>query len=99
MGLSKHDKIAKNLAREYMTEYNKGRGPDIKARNRIIEVATHKSNLHSSLKQLSHYQKPKYIATTPDLVKKVKEVKEVKEGTGIDVMGPTGTIRKKAGGK
>gem|GEM_PF-4200939 len=25
MGLSKHDKIAKNLAKEYRTEYNKGK--------------------------------------------------------------------------
>jgi len=96
MGLSKHDKIAKNLAKEYRTEYNKGEGPDIKVKNRIIEVATHESDLHSSLKQLNHYQKPKYIATTPDLVQKAKEITE---GTGIGVMGPTGTIRKKAGGK
>ena len=96
MGQSKHNKIAKSLAKQHKTEYNEGPGPDIKAKNRIIEVATHESDLYSSLDQLKRYQKPRYIATTPELVEKAKEITK---GTGIGVMGPTGTIRKKAGGK
>ncbi len=32
MGLSKHDKIARNLAKKHGTEYNEGPGPDIKAK-------------------------------------------------------------------
>jgi len=55
MGLSKHDKIAKNLAKEYRTKYNKGQGPDIKARNRIIEVMTYESDLYTSLDQVKRY--------------------------------------------
>lgn len=93
---SKHDEIAKNLAKLHNTEYNEGPGPDVKSKNRIIEVVTHESDLYSSLDQLKRYQKPKYIATTTDLIKKAKEVTK---GTGIGVMGPTGTIRKKDGGK
>lgn len=96
MGQSKHDRIAKNLAKKYKTEYNEGPGPDIKAKNRIIEVVTNESDLYSSLDQVNRYQKLRYIATTPDLVKKAKEVTE---GTGIGVMGSTGIIRKKASGK
>lgn len=96
MGQSKHDKIARNLAKKHKTEYNEGPGPDVLAKNRVIEVVSHESDLYSSIDQLKGHQKPKYIATTPELVKKAKEVTK---GTGIGVMGPTGTIRKKAGGK
>lgn len=96
MGQSKHDQISKFLAKKHKTEYNAGPGPDVTAKNRIIEVVTHESDLYLSLDQVKRFQKPKYIATTPDLVKKAKEVAK---GTGIGVMGPTGTIRKKAGGK
>lgn len=96
MGQSKHDEIAKYLAKKYKTEYNKGAGPDIKAKNRVIEVVSHETDLYSSINQVKRFQKPKYIAITPNLVKKAKEVTK---GTGIGVMGPTGTIRKKAGGK
>lgn len=96
MGQSKHDKIAKNLAKQHKAEYNEGPGPDVKSKDRIIEVATHESDLYASLDQLKGYQKPKYIATSSDLVKKAKGITK---GTGIGVMGPIGTIRKKAGGK
>jgi hypothetical protein len=96
MGPSKHDEITKYLAKKHKTEYNEGPGPDVLAKNRVIEVVSHESDLYSSIDQLERVQKPKYIATTPDLVKKAKEVTK---GTGIGVMDPTGTIRKKAGGK
>lgn len=49
MGQTKHDKIAKTLAEKYNTDYNKGRGPDIKS-SRVIEVATHEGDLYLSLK-------------------------------------------------
>jgi hypothetical protein len=84
MGQSKHDKIARNLAKKHKTEYNEGPGPDVLAKNKVIEVVSHESDLYPSIDQLKGYQKPKYIAT---------------KGTGIGVMGPTGIIRKKAGGK
>jgi len=96
MGQSKHDKIAKYLAKKNKAEYNKGPSPDVKTKNRVIEVAIHESDLYSSLDQVKRFQKPRYIATTSNLVKKAKEITK---GTGIGVMGPTGNIRKKAGGK
>lgn len=96
MGLSKHDKIAKYLAKKHKTGYNEGPGPDVKAKKRIIEVVAHESDLYSSLDQLKGFQKPRYIATPSQLIKKAKKVTE---RTGIGIMSPTGTIRKKAGGK
>lgn len=95
MGQSKHDKIAERLAKKFGTEYNKAKGPDVKAK-KIIEVATHESDLHTSIKQLKGFKKPKYLATTPELVKKAKEITK---GTKIGVMGPTGHIKKRASGK
>ena len=93
MSQSKHDKISQSLAKQEGVEYNKGEGPDIVTQDRVIEVATHESDLYSSLDQLSAYRKPKYIATTPDLIKKAKEITE---DTGIGVMGPTGKIHKRS---
>ncbi len=93
MGLTKHDKIAKNLAKREESFYNKGKGPDIKGARRVIEVVTHDSDSYSSLDQVKGFRKPKYIATPPELVKKAKNVTK---GTGIGVMGPTGKIHKRS---
>ena len=93
MGTTKHDKISEYLAKKEGTQYNEGMGPDVKAQNRVIEVATHESDLYSSVDQLRGYRKPKYIATLPELVEKATEITK---GTGIGVMGPTGRIKKRA---
>lgn len=36
MGQTKHDKIAKQIAKKQGTEYNEGQGPDIKGSKRVI---------------------------------------------------------------
>ena len=93
MGLSKHDEIARRLAKKERTEYNEGKGPDIKGSRRTIEVATHESDLRDSKRQLQGFKKPRYLATTPKLVPKALEITK---GTKIGVMGPTGNIKKRA---
>jgi len=93
MGLSKHDEIAKRIAKKEGTEYNKGKGPDIKTSQRVIEVATHEGDLRESVKQVQGFQKPRYLATTPKLKSKALEITD---GTKIGVMGPTGHIVKRA---
>jgi hypothetical protein len=93
MKKSKHDQIAENLAKKEKANYNKGKGPDIKGKERIIEVATHQSDLYSSIDQVKNYKKPKYLATSTELIDKAKNITK---GTGIGVMGPTGVIKKKA---
>jgi len=95
MGLSKHDEIAKRLAKQQGTDYNQGQGPDIIGPRRVIEVATHVGDLEDSTRQLQGFDKPRYLATTSDLLKKALEVAK---GTGVGVMGPTGHIAKRAGG-
>jgi hypothetical protein len=95
MGLSKHDEIAARLAKQQGTEYNPGQGPDVIGPHRVIEVATHVGDLEDSMRQLQGFDKPRYLATPSDLLKKALDLTE---GTGVGVMGPTGRIAKRAGG-
>lgn len=95
MGQSKHDEIAIKIARKEGTTYNKGQGPDVQTSRRVIEIATHESDLKGSVRQLQGFDKPRYIATISDMLNKAKELTK---GTSIGVMGPTGHIAKRAGG-
>jgi hypothetical protein len=94
MGQSKHDEIAKRIAKKEGTEYNEGQGADIKGSKRAIEVATHEDDLKDSMRQLQGYKKPRYLATSSDMIEKAKEITQ---GTKVGVMGPTGKIAKRAG--
>lgn len=47
------------------------------------------------MRQLQGFQKPRYLATTSDMLKKAEEITK---GTKVGVMGPTGRIVKRAGG-
>lgn len=95
MGQSKHDQIANRIAKKEGTAYNKGQGPDVQTPKRIIEVAAHESDLNDSMRQLQGFDKPRYLATSSDLLKKAQEITK---GTKVGVMGPTGRIAKRAGG-
>ena len=95
IGESKHDEIAKRLAEKEGTTYNEGQGPDVQTSKRVIEVATHEGDLQDSMRQLQGFGKPRYLATTSQLLDKAKEITK---GTKVGVMGPTGHIAKRAGG-
>lgn len=95
MGQSKHDQIANRIAKKEGTTYNEGQGPDVQSPKRVIEVATHEGDLKDSMRQLQGFDKPRYLATTSDLLKKAQELTK---GTKVGVMGPTGRIAKRAGG-
>ena len=95
MGESKHDQIAKRIAKKEGTTYNEGQGPDVQGSKRVIEVATHEGDLKDSMRQLQGFDQPRYLATTSDLLKKAQELTK---GTKVGVMGPTGRIAKRAGG-
>lgn len=47
------------------------------------------------MRQLQGFRKPRYLATTSELVPLALEITE---GTSVGVMGPTGHIAKRAGG-
>ena len=95
MGLSKHDEIAKRLAKQEGTEYTPGQGPDVKGSRRVIEVAAHPGDMEDSMRQLQGFHKPRYVAVPSDLIEKAKQMTK---GTQVGVMGPTGHIAKRAGG-
>lgn len=58
-----HDKVARLIAKKNNTEYNKGKGPDIKARGRTIEVES-KESVNEAGRQLSGYKGLAYVAGT-----------------------------------
>ncbi len=95
MGQSKHDQIANRIAKKEGTTYNEGPGPDAKGGKRVIEVATHESDLRDSMRQLQGFRKPRYLATSSDQLKKALEITK---GTKVGVIGRTGRIAKRAGG-
>ncbi len=95
MAKSKHDRISEQLAKKEHVTYNRGRGPDVRGKNRTIEIAVHDSDLYSSVDQVKRFPKP-YIATTRELIPKALKVTK---GTGVGVMRQNGVIVKKPRGK
>lgn len=91
-----HDKIALRLARKFGTEYKSAKGIDIVTNNKVVEVETKAGSLSQGIKQVAHSQKARYLAVNKQ---NVKNALKATEGTGIGVMGPTGSIHKKAGRK
>lgn len=91
MAKSKHDQIAERFAEQENVEYNRGKGPDVKGKDRTLEIAVSSSDVQSSVKQVRRYRKP-YIVTTPELVEKALDVTK---GTGVGVMKLNGQIVKK----
>jgi len=91
MALSKHDKVAQQIARREKTEYNKGPGADIQTPRRAIEVEKPET-IGDAARQLQGYKKPVYVVPTdpkaiPDAVNHYKN-------TTIGVMKPSGKIVK-----
>lgn len=93
MGLTKHDRIAREIAVKKGTEYHENKGVDIRTPNQVIEVEVKAADLKTGIEQVKRSTKARYIAVPNDLV---KEAKEATEGTGIGVMNEHGTIKKPA---
>lgn len=91
MALSKHDKVARKIAKRENTEYNRGPGADIQTSRRVIEIETPET-IGDAARQLQGYKKPVYVVPTdpksiPDAIKHYKN-------TTIGVMRPSGKIVK-----
>ncbi len=56
MGKSKHDSVAKRLAKKEGVKYNRGQGADIQSSRRTIEVET-VNTIGDAARQLAGYQK------------------------------------------
>lgn len=91
MGQSKHDRVARQIARKEGVEYNPGQGADIQSSRRAIEVET-AGTISDASRQLQGYQKPVYVAGVDN--KAVKAALEQYENTTIGVMRQSGKIVK-----
>lgn len=91
MAGSKHDIVAKEIARKEKTEYNPGQGADIQGARRAIEVETPET-IRDAAWQLAGYRKPVYVV--PTNAKAVPKAVEHYKKTTIGVMRPSGKIVK-----
>ena len=92
MGLTKHDKIAKEIAEKKGVEYNSDEGIDIKTPTQAIEVEVDLGKLKEGVRQLQGTNKIRYLAVPNELV---KEALEYTKDTRVGVMNEHGKIRKR----
>jgi hypothetical protein len=91
--MSKHDKIANNLAKKFGTRYKTRKGIDLVTRNRVIEVETTRSGISQGIRQVEKSDKARYLAVNDA---NLEAAKKATEGTGIGVMNEHGKIIKRA---
>ena len=93
MGLTKHDRIAKNIAEKKGVEYNSDKGVDIRTSTQAIEVEVDSNKFKEGVRQLQGTNKTRYLAVPNELV---KEAVEYTRGIGVGVMNERGRIKKRA---
>lgn len=93
MGLTKHDKIAKQIAALKRAIYHSDKGVDIRTATQAIEVEVDAKTLKEGVRQLQGTKKARYLAVPNKLV---KDTKEYTKGTGVGVMNEKGKIKKRA---
>lgn len=93
MGVTKHDRIAKEIARMKGTEYHSDKGVDIRTSIQAIEVEVDADKFKEGVRQLQGTDKARYLAVPNDLV---KEAIEYTTGTGVGIMNEHGDIKKRA---
>jgi hypothetical protein len=93
MGETKHDRIAKQIARKKGTEYHSDKGVDVRTSTQAIEVEVDPATFSHGIRQLQGSQKARYLAVPNELV---KEAIERTEGSGVGVMNEHGSIKKRA---
>ena len=90
---TKHDRIAKRLARKLGAEYNPVKGPDIITGGEVDEVEIDKGKLKEGMGQMRGYRKRRYLVVPNSLV---PDAKEATKRTKIGVRDERGKIRKPA---
>jgi len=94
MAESRSHKITANrIAKKMKTEYNDGKGIDIKSTNAAIEVETPET-VADALGQLRGHRGPVYIAGTNK--EAIKKAMETTKGTTVGVMDNQGNIKKQS---
>lgn len=93
MGQSKHDRVARQIAKKEGVKYNLGQGADVQSPRRAIEIET-ANTVSDASRQLQGYQKPVYVAGVDN--RAVKIALKRYENTTIGVMRPNGKIVKRS---
>jgi len=93
MGITKHDRIAKEIAEKKEAEYHSDKGVDIRTSTQAIEVEVDAGKLKEGVRQLQGTDKARYLAVPNKIV---KEAIDYAKGTGIGVMNEHGKIKKRA---
>lgn len=93
MGITKHDRIAKEIAEKKGTMYHSDKGVDIRTSTQAIEVEIDANKLKEGVGQLQGTKKARYLAVPNKLV---KEAIDYTSGTGVGVMNEHGKIKKRA---
>jgi len=93
MGVTKHDRIAKQIAERKGTVYHDDRGVDIRTPTQAIEVEVDPGKFKEGVRQLQGSGKARYLAVPNDLV---EEAIDYTEGSGVGGMNEHGRIRKRA---
>jgi len=93
MGLTKHDRIAKNIAEKKGVEYNSDKGMDVRTSTQAIEVEVDSNKFKEGVRQLQGTNKARYLAVPSELV---KEAVGYTRGIGVGVMNEHGRIKKRA---
>ena len=93
MGVTKHDRIAKEIAEKKGTEYHSDKGVDIRTHSQVIEVEVDPATFKEGVRQLRGSSKARYLAVPNELV---GEAIEYTGGTGVGVMNEHGKIKKRA---
>lgn len=88
---TKHDEVARRIAKKMGADYNQGKGADVKAKKAAVEVET-EDTVNDAKRQLQGHKKPVYIAGTDD--KAVQKAKDATKDTTIGVMDADGNIVK-----
>ena len=92
MGLTTHDRIAKEIAENKGTEYHSDKGVDIRTPTQAIEIEVDAGKFKEGVQQLQGTNKTRYLAVPNKLV---KETINYTEGTGVGVMNEHGKIKKR----
>jgi hypothetical protein len=93
MGLTKHDRIAKEIAERKNTVYHSEKGVDVRTPTQVIEVEVDTATFKHGVRQLQGSGKARYLAVPNGLV---NEAIDYTEGTGVGVMNEHGRIKKRA---
>jgi len=91
-----HDITANRIAKKLGTEYNKGKGPDIKKPKIVVEVETDQT-VKEGLRQLQGFRKAVYIAGSTQ--KALNGAVKATQNTTVGVMDARGNIVKRSSRK